>query len=317
MKSIELQSSLGGRRRGWLKVLALLAIVIALRVGLLLACRVYHVNQCLACIDESVGAAVNRDFSDHKPPPYGIQIHRKWPTKSFSVLPFEHISAIRLMGRDKASCLTINSCFLGSDRVYFRPRIVELRYTDITTSVLSAWDLSELEYCDLTGCDVRDELLQALRVSRNLHTVLLGETGISDDGIAQLAGLPSLDALVLHDTQISQRSVEMMRRVASLELIDVSRTKIMPEDVLLLRTLKNLQILHCEGIPFDDDDLSRFVEFPALEKLNISGRRFSFEGIKKSLADLKLKSLWIVDATMSDEDIDEIRRLFPMVKIEN
>jgi hypothetical protein len=84
----------------------------------------------------------------------------------------------------------------------------------------------ELESLWLTSTDVTDAGLVHISKLHNLSGLLLWDTRITDEGLAHLAGLRNLTVLDLDDTPISDAGLKEIECLANLRLLDVRGTRV-------------------------------------------------------------------------------------------
>lgn len=138
---------------------------------------------------------------------------------------------------------------------------------------------------------VTDDQLEQLAGLTGLKRLELSasQRGITDAGVARLAGLTDLEVLVLREAPLTDAGLESLQGLTRLKRLDATGTQL------------------------TDAGMARLaVAFPQLESLRIGGRHISDAGIAKLAALKHLRFLILVDTPVTDAvlpDIDGMQTL--------
>ena len=119
----------------------------------------------------------------------------------------------------------------------------------------------EVVTVNLVATKVTDDALRWLSVFRNLQTLYLHHTSISDAGVANLKDLKSLTTLDLFDTRVTDAALEHLAEwMPHLEWLELSNTQITDAGLGYLKGLKHLRRLDVRKTKVTDagvEDLHR------------------------------------------------------------
>src|SRR5262249_41322885 len=109
------------------------------------------------------------------------------------------------------------------------------------------------EHSSLTDSDLGR--LVALRYLKRLDVG--GNNRITDEGMAALGQLESLEDLSVACTSVTDRGIQALKGLSRLSALDVSRTGITDESLAVVETLPALTLLRAIGTHLSRDRLSR------------------------------------------------------------
>ena len=118
---------------------------------------------------------------------------------------------------------------------------IDLSGTGISASgagVLRA--LPELRYLHLVETATGDDALEGLSQSRQLHSLYLERTKVSDAGLKHLSAL-NLSLLYLDQTQVTDAGVTQLAGMQNLQSLDLRRTQVTDASLDVLSPLKRLR----------------------------------------------------------------------------
>lgn len=129
-----------------------------------------------------------------------------------------------------------------------------------------------LRRLDLSHCSIRDVQLRQIATLRWLEWLVLDDTPIGDEGVANLGAMPSLSFLNLSRTKISDAAVEHFLSMRRLDTLFLGGTGITDEGFRRLaadQSLRNLTVSDC----ITDEGLVHLSELPCLEHVALFGSR--------------------------------------------
>ncbi|SHJ09458.1 Uncharacterized membrane protein [Pseudozobellia thermophila] len=132
--------------------------------------------------------------------------------------------------------------------------LVEITLPDhsISKANISEWEKhfelllplkDQILWMDLGGNAINDNLLRKVSEFGNLRKLVLDNTDITDEGIANLVNLKNLESLNLYNTQVSDHIVPALAEMPKLKKVYVWRTKITEDDIKGLGTDTKLELI--------------------------------------------------------------------------
>lgn len=165
--------------------------------------------------------------------------------------------------------------------------------------------LKNLKALTLSRTQIDDEGLRQLGTLKGLTGLHLDESnGISDKGVAFLAGLESLESLSLASTRITSKSVPTMARLRNLKCLVLANTQIDDEGLRRLADLKQLAVLELAGTPITD--VGAKLCFPELGYLNLKDTKLTDVGLRHIAQSPKLRCLVIAGTRVTDASTETL-----------
>lgn len=164
--------------------------------------------------------------------------------------------------------------------------------------------MKKLASLNLSDTPADDAALKSLKGLRELDTLILSWTRITDEGVKTIAGLP-LSGLDLGHTNISDRALDILAlRVPDLTRLFLAGTQIDDGGAEALSSLKNLDCLDLCQTKITDKALASLSQLTNLEELNLARTKVSDAGLTnlkniKSLTCLELSETSVTDAGLS------------------
>jgi hypothetical protein len=138
---------------------------------------------------------------------------------------------------------------------------------------------------------VTDRGLATLSGYKALQWLDLSATQISDAGLKQLAAANGLKNLFLERAKITDASLPLIGSFKQLEVLDLSHLAVTDEGLAPLAGLRGLKSLYLSGSPITDAALVHLRGLKQLETLDTEGTKITAEGLKRLAAVLpKLKT---------------------------
>lgn len=152
----------------------------------------------------------------------------------------------------------------------------------------------------LSGSGANDDDLKQLsaRIFRDISTVLMRGTKVTDSGLANLKSLP-IELLDLTDTQVTGAGLANLKGLPIKRLL-LGGTKITDDDLKQLQGLP-LEWLFLNNSGVTDKGLANLAPLP-LRALNLSGTRITDSGLA-SLKSLSLVRLDLADTAVTDKGL--------------
>jgi endonuclease YncB( thermonuclease family) len=141
----------------------------------------------------------------------------------------------------------------------------------------------KLRRLELSGVDLRDEHLQALKDLTALETLNLRSTLITDQGVAQLASLTNLRNLNISTNRgrITDAALEAIKPMKTLQYLDLDRTAITDAGLVHLGAMRHLLGLQFAHTAITDAGLEHLRSLSKLTSLNSRGTKITRAGREK------------------------------------
>ena len=137
----------------------------------------------------------------------------------------------------------------------------------------------------LEGCRfVGDQAAESLARFSTLRQLEIHMTGVTDAGVAALAGLP-LEVLWL-GPRVTDGALEVLGRMPTLRYLDICAHNVSDEGVAHLRTLPNLRILWLTRCGITDASVAVLAALGELQELNVNHTGISEAGLARLRAAL-------------------------------
>jgi hypothetical protein len=167
----------------------------------------------------------------------------------------------------------------------------------------------------LERVDFRDTDLAILTEYTGLQTLILRQTGITDEGVKQLRQLPSLRCLVLDGDDLTDAGVAHLKGMDGLRLLELSGKQITDASVGHLKGLSGLNYLRLRWTAVSDAGLKqlaaveRFQSANGLQGLDLVGLNFTDAGLMPlaQLGGLKTLRLYLTKTT--DAGLETLQKM--------
>jgi Leucine-rich repeat (LRR) protein len=115
----------------------------------------------------------------------------------------------------------------------------------------------------------------------NLEVLDLGETAISDRGVARLARLKNLHTLDLHGTRVTSKGIEALAELPNLRHLKLWRARGIDDAAIpTFRRIKKLEILELPETGITAGGLAQLAESSGLKQLLIGGTEVTREQVE-------------------------------------
>lgn len=133
-----------------------------------------------------------------------------------------------------------NVSFAGDGSLELRggPHLKSLFLCETTISeksVRGLTSLQDLEFLNLQGESITDDLLVHLAGLQELDELRLNNTKVSDDGLAHLTGLRNLQSLWLGSTEVSDAGLEQIASIRSLRFLFLDGSRVSADGLTMVR----------------------------------------------------------------------------------
>ena len=173
--------------------------------------------------------------------------------------------------------------------------------------------LTSLETVSLTDCPLTDMALANLRDSRQLMSLTLGNTQVTDDGLAILDDFPRLKVLNM-PSGITDKGFVHVLKCQQLEQLGGTFRSIRVQSLNRLPELDQLQTLYIYGVDAsstaaDASRLEVFHQLPKLTVLHVFRSRLSRSVVKGLGQARQIRTLSLFHCDIESEGLAELQRL--------
>lgn len=297
--------------------------------------------------------AIEADKEKDKDPWKG-HFKSKWQdgTERFEALDSLTIDDLKQMGDDKVKLFALNFAKTGTTLTLEHCRLISkinVEQLDLSNSAITDEDLqyigemTNLTKLEITSCaNISDEGVAYLRGLKNLDTIQLSKTRITDKSIDVLTPLKRLRSLELFNTQVTDDGIAKLKALPIVEIglegcpritdnalkplaakgklthVNVSETNISDNGLICLRSCKNLNTLRAGECRNITDAAVTFVadNLPHLHYLDVSGTKVSKRSIPTMLRLKDLHDLHIGFLELTDEDVAPLTSLSRVTKLD-
>lgn len=174
--------------------------------------------------------------------------------------------------------------------------------------------LKELRSLRIFETDVTDEGIRSLEALKRLEVVDLRNNDVTDAGLAILGKFTSLKKLLISGTNVTDEGVAHLSELHNLEVLFLSGTSVSDAGLAHLSGLQKLYELHLSGTRITDGGLVHIKELP-LRDLLLSNTEVSDAAIV-NLQELKsLGFISLIGTKVSDAGVSELKRQLPSTRV--
>jgi hypothetical protein len=191
--------------------------------------------------------------------------------------------------------------------------------------------IQDLEVLGASG--VTDSELDFKGAASSMRNLALGQTDITNDGLAALVALQNLESLDLSDTRIDDLGIEkftagkhdslavltlwrtgvtdegvsLLRRLPGLRQVFLGNTRLTDSGAASLSDIKSLEVIYAQDTSLTDGALRCLATLPVLEVLVLSGAGLSDAGLRELESCKSLKYLSIESPHVTPQGIERLK----------
>ncbi|MDB4863532.1 hypothetical protein OAI33_09605 [Pirellulaceae bacterium] len=183
--------------------------------------------------------------------------------------------------------------------------IEELRWLDLSLADLpDNWHqaiprLQNLEVLSLVGIDLTEETLANIAKLPSLQTLILNGASINGN-LGPIAGHPNLETLLLARSSVTDDDLLVLEMLPNLRKLNLSETQISDDAGTVLAGLQELTQLQLSGTQITDKTLAHVSEITELEVLRVDFTEVTNAGVA-SLTNAKLHTLGLIGTEVNNE----------------
>jgi Leucine-rich repeat (LRR) protein len=134
---------------------------------------------------------------------------------------------------------------------------------------------------DLRGHDVTNKSLESIRNMRQLRELVLVDTSIDGEKLANLGALSRLRHLKITSSPIEEDSLQFVEKLERLEQLTLADIGISDADVRSMTTCRHLKTLFLGNVKVSDSAISDLGTMKQLKYLFLAGTDISEDGVRK------------------------------------
>ena len=165
------------------------------------------------------------------------------------------------------------------------------QFLNVTDDDLAAIpDVAQIKNLSLGRTGVTDAGLAHLAGCKKLEWLDVSLTAAGDEALKSIAAASGLKQLFLEGTKVTDAGLATLAAFKQLEELDLSKLPITDDGLAKIGSLKNLKILYLTGSPITDAGLAHLKNLKQLETLETTGTQITPEGLQmleKSLPRLR------------------------------
>lgn len=192
---------------------------------------------------------------------------------------------------------------------------VDCSYSQATDADLGrVAELSWLRFLTF-GPQLGNAGLEKIAGLKQLRSLDLSGSRITDEGLKYLEGLTQLDSLDLANTRVSDAGLIHVGELYSLISLDLMNTEVSNSGLAYLKRLVKLQCLYLSGTAIDDAGLGQIGLHNEMQILNLSWTEVSDEGLSQ-LGNLTRCGFMTLRGTrVTDDGVRELRTALPNCRV--
>ena len=184
---------------------------------------------------------------------------------------------------------------------------------DVVAAISAVRDLKSL---NLRRTAITDGSMQHLQRLTALRSLTLDDTAVTDEAMTSIGALSGLRSLSLRNTDVSDRGVEAsIGKLEALEFLDLTGTEISSKSMRVIAGLPHLRALRVGETDVGDSGLAALAAAGQIESLHLTSTLVTDVGIR-SLGRLeKLKRLCVGGTRLGDEGVEALRRMTGLTSV--
>lgn len=184
----------------------------------------------------------------------------------------------------------------------------------VIPAVLQFKNLTQVALSDCKG--ITDSGAVKLAVLKNLETVDLAGTSVSNKTAAAIAGLPRLLTVLLDDTDVTDAGLRQLSRSRSIIWLSLDKCKLSEAGLASLKNMPKLNRLSVSGCDVGDGFIDTLLTLNHLEVINLSDTKITDKGFMRLSGRKQFKIINIAGCNVSAEAEDKFKKENPAVKVE-
>jgi serine/threonine protein kinase/Leucine-rich repeat (LRR) protein len=168
-------------------------------------------------------------------------------------------------------------------------------------------DCKNIESIHLQQTSVTDVGLENFKNCKNLDYLNLSSTRITDEGLANFKDCHKLKGLYLSDTMITDLGIAYFKECPLLTHLEISRTKVTDAGLAHFQNCNNLKYLYLTDTSVTDKGLAYFKDCNQLLEISLVNLKISGKGLASFKNCNNLKLLQLSGCPITDDDLKELK----------
>ena len=156
---------------------------------------------------------------------------------------------------------------------------------------------------------VRDQDMPLIGSLTSLRWLQLGESRITDAGVAHLRNLKKLDCIELMETAVGDGAAEVLSKLPRLRDLHLAETRITDRALRAIGRMPRLEELHLNHTALSDAGLAQLARLPRLRGLHLEGTKVTGSAFVKFPESSPIVRLSLVDTRVGDAAMRHVARL--------
>jgi len=200
-------------------------------------------------------------------------------------------------------------------------RIAELSGNDSITVLagvgaeLDAEVAEDVTQLDASGLHFGDAEMRHVGRLKNLRTLYLDDTEITDAGMVYLKGLAELDVLALHGTNINGEGLANLSALPKLRVLNLSKCPITDDSLAHIKGLTSLETLAFQDTKITDRGFAHLAGLTKMIVMNMDRCRITGASLKHLARMDKLRIVRACGVDLDEESLSAAKKVSPKLAI--
>jgi len=217
-------------------------------------------------------------------------------------------------GKENIPELSSDGSDIQNQSLYFVAKLKDLKKLDLSKSKaindsgLVYLKNMPLVFLGLGNTNVTDNGLASVGTLKQLRDLNLSNTKVTAQGLGQLSSCRNLQSLDLHQTKLGNGNLDGLKDLNNLDVLVLGETGVGDAGMSSLKNLKMLRTLFLNGSSITNAGLSNISNLENLQKIDLSGTKIDKQGLKLLAKLPNLKDLRLKDVKLGGEAMSEIQK---------
>ncbi len=241
-------------------------------------------------------------------------------SRTDTVATVAHLSKLNSL-QETLNTISLRNCECSLDVVPYLAKLltlqsVELSGTDVTDSDLKAFAKLPLTELALSRTAITDEGVGNLAAMPTLRKLQLSRTQVTVGCLDHLGNLPELIEVDLPNELFTDENLPSLVQLSSLKSLDLGGSKVTDMGLVSLGKMENIESLDLESCPITDSGLVALTSLPNLRTLGLRYTAIGDDGMKHLEPLTQLESLDLNSTMVTSAGLESISKLTQLKKLE-
>lgn len=173
-----------------------------------------------------------------------------------------------------------------------------------------------LEWLVLHDVDFTGEQFHCAPKLKNLNSLYISSSKVTDAGLKNLASLPNLHRLGLNENCINGSGLYHLSKSKKLSSLDLGNSKIKADSLYNLTEVKPLRYLSLKGKSFGDSHVLQVANLSQLTILILDKTQVTDQGLIALVSMEKLQELYLADTQITDKGIKNLTHSPSLIELD-